>query len=291
MERFIALFSSGVADGAIDAIAALGFLVIFKASGVVNFAQGDLITLAAYVAVWFQTDHKVPWYWTYPIVIVIMALVGMMLERIAVAPLRKRPVFVVVIATLGAALAIRSGILQWQGSDPVSLSSPLTGKLLHVGGAVISYQRVAIVVVTVLVIGLMLWMFSRTSLGRELRAVASDPEMARVYGIRTNRLSLVAWAISGMLAGVAAILIGPLGAIDSTLGFNVMLTGFAAAVLGGFGNLKGVAVAGLLLGLVHQLLGGYLLQNYKDVYPFVLLVLVIAVRPEGLFASDDRARV
>lgn len=291
MDRFIALVASGVAGGAIAALAAIGFLVIFKATGVVNFAQGDLITLAAYIAAWAGTEHGWAWYWTYPFVLVCMTVIGIVLERVAVAPLRRRPLFVVVIATLGAALVIRSLIAIWQGTDAKAVRSPLSGKVWRIAGANIAYQRVAIVIVAAVVIGLLLLMFARTAVGRDLRAVANDPETARLYGVRTNRLSTLAWGLSGLLAGIAAVLVGPLGAIDTSIGFNLMLTGFAASVLGGFGNLKGVAVAAILIGLVQQVLGGYVLSNYKETFPFILLIAVIAMRPQGLFNDDHGARV
>jgi branched-chain amino acid transport system permease protein len=289
--RFIALLASGAAQGAIVALAALGFLLIYKATGVVNFAQGDLITLGAYLAVWASGDLGLSWLPAYALAISGMFVIGVLLERVAYAPLRGRSVHVVVIATLGAALVMRTAIGIWQGTRPKYLPSPVSAKVWHVGGAAIAYQRVVIVVVTLLVVAAVLWVFQRTAVGRQLRAVAADRETARLYGVRVNRLSMAAFGTSAALAGLAGVLIGPLGSVDQNLGFAVMLGGFAAAILGGFGNLIGVVVGGLLLGIVEQVVGGYWVRTYKSALPFVLMILVIAVRPQGLLTRGAGERL
>jgi branched-chain amino acid transport system permease protein len=288
---FVALLASGMAQGAIVALAALGFLLIYKATGVVNFAQGDLITLGAYLAVWGTGELGLGWLPAYALAIGCMFVIGVVLERVAYAPLRGRSLHVVVIATLGAALVIRTAIGIWQGTQPKYLPSPVAGKVWRVAGAAIAYQRVVIVVATLVVVAAVLWVFQRTSVGRQLRAVAADRETARLYGVRVNRLSMVAFGTSAALAGLAGVLIGPLGSVDQNLGFAVMLGGFAAAILGGFGNLLGVVVGGLMLGIVEQVVGGYWARTYKSALPFVLMILVIAVRPQGLLTRGAGERL
>lgn len=291
MAKFVALLASGVAQGAIVALAALGFLLIYKATGVVNFAQGDLITLGAYLAIWAATDLDAPTVLAYAIALALMFAVGVVLERVAYAPLRGRSVHVVVIATLGAAIVLRTALGLWQGTAPKYLDSPARGKVWRVAGAAVAYQRVLIVAVTAIVAVLMIWLFNRTQFGRQVRAVATDTMTARLCGIPVRRLSMLAWGLSALLAGIAGILIGPLGSVDLTLGFGAMLGGFAAAILGGFGRLSGVLAGGLLIGLAEQLVGGYWGQEFKAAYPFVLMIVVIAIRPEGLFTPEAHERL
>lgn len=291
MEQFIALTGSGVAMGCILALAALGFLVLHKATGVVNFAQGDLVTLGAYFGVWAITDLHLDTIPGYAVAIVCMFFVGVLFERVAYAPLRRRPPVVMLLATLGAGLVIRSFIALWQGTLPVNLPSPVGDEVVHIGGAAIAQQRILIVVVTVVVVGGLLMVFSRTQFGRQLRAVASDRDTARLQGVRVNGLSSLAFGISAALSGLAGILIAPLAPVDPNFGFGVMLSAFAAAILGGFGSLVGVVLAGLAIGLVNQTLGGYVFPEFKDAYPYVLMLLVIAFRPEGLFVNRERARL
>jgi branched-chain amino acid transport system permease protein len=282
MDKFIALTASGVAYGAVLAVVALGFLVLYKATGVVNFAHGDLITLSAYLGVWAISTLGLPTVVGYLLAIAAMGVVGVLIERVAYAPLRNRPPTVVVIATLAAAIVIRGVIAVWQGSEPKSLATPVGSRVLHIGGAAIAYQRILIVVVCALAVVLLLYVFQRTPFGRQVRALAADPEMARLTGIRTRTVAMGAFALSSMLAALAGILVAPLGAVDLNFGFGLMVTAFAAAVLGGFGSLGGVVIGALVIGLIQQLVGGYLLPDYAATFPAIVLFVVIAVRPEGL---------
>jgi branched-chain amino acid transport system permease protein len=291
MATFIALLASGIALGAIFALGALGFLVLYKATGVISFAHGDLITLSAYLAIWATVDLGLPTVLGYLIAIVALFVIGVLLERIAYAPLRGKSVHVVVISTLGVALVIRAVIGIWQGTLPRSLASPVGQRVWKVAGANISYQRILIVAVTAIAVVALLLLFNRTSIGRQVRALAADSDTAKLQGIRTVRMSMLAWGLSAAVAGLAGVLVGPLAAVDLNLGFGIMLNSFAAAILGGFGSLEGVVVAGLVLGVVNQTFGGYYLRDYKDAYPFVVMILVIAFRPQGLFSRPTSARL
>lgn len=325
---FVALAGAGLAQGSIVALAAIGFLVIEKATGIANFAQGDLITLGAFLGVW-ATDQfglapnalGLSLGVGYLLTLAIMFVVGVAIERVACAPLRGRSIHVVVIATLGVALIIRTVLALWQGGMPRSLQtwfSP-TGSLANFGffqdgvlridigflgvhDAVISAQRVVIIVVTAITVVATMLLFSKTHFGRQVRAIAADPETARLYGVKATRLSMLSFGFASLLAGLAGLMIGPLGSFDLTLGFSFMLLGFAAAVLGGFGSLGGVALGGLLIGLTEQLLGGQLLPmlveklggdpanvlKYRSVLPYVLMLVVIAIKPQGLFGKTER---
>jgi branched-chain amino acid transport system permease protein len=142
----------------------------------------------------------------------------------------------------------------------------------------------------VVVVAIML-LFSRTQFGRQLRATAADRDTARLCGVPVNVLSMVAFGLSAALAGLAGVLLAPLGSVDINFGFNIMLLGFAAAVLGGFGSIGGVVAGGVAIGVVEQVLGGYVLRDYSDAFPFVLMLLVIALRPEGLFSRGVTRRL
>jgi branched-chain amino acid transport system permease protein len=291
MSEFIALLASGIAFGAIMALVATGFLVLYKATGVVNFAHGSLVSLGAYFAVWAITSLGVPTVLGYVVALALMFLVGVVLERLAYAPLRGRSHLVIVIATLAASVVIEAAISLWQGSTPELLKTPVGGATWHVAGADIAGQRILIVIVAAAAIAVLLLVFHRTAFGRQVRALAADPETAQLLGVRVRRVSVLAFGISSLLAGLAGILIAPLTAVDLTFGFNLMLTAFAAATLGGFGSLGGVIVGGLVIGLVQQLLGGYVFQNYADTLPFIFMFLIIAIRPHGLFATLGGTRL
>jgi len=322
---FVALLGAGLAKGAIVSLAAIGFIMIMKATGIANFAQGDLITIGGFLALW-ATSKTLPAHdglglslgLGYLLVLVIMFVLGVVIERVAYAPLSKRAhdVHVVVIATLGVAIILRTLMAVWQGTEPRFLRSwfntgeDLDGFLVFSNGvlrinigflgiddAVISAQRVVIMVVTAVVVLLIMGLFAKTSFGRQVRAIAADRETARLYGVKASRMSMLSFGISALLAGLAGIMIGPLGSFDLSLGFSYMLLGFAAAVLGGFGSIGGTVLGAIMIGLTEELFGGQMLPllveklggdpadalRYRSVLPFVLMLVVIAIRPQGLF--------
>jgi len=312
VSNFTALLASGLAEGAIAALAAVGFLLTYKATGVVNFAQGSLITFSAYIAIWATQGGGIFGWGAlglipgYIVTIAIMFAVGVILERLAYAPLRGRSVHVVVIATLGASIVLIAFIGLWQGTTPRYLGSPVSptelgieGSLIHIFGANIEWQRGVIVIVTAIVVIALIVLFQKTQFGRQLRATAADRNTARLCGVPVNMLSMLEFGMSAALAGVAGVLFAPLGAVDLNFGFTVMLLGFAAAVLGGFGSIGGVVAGGIAIGLTEQLFGGWFLTdvvgtdltNYKHIFPFVLMILVIALRPQGLFGRAQARRL
>jgi branched-chain amino acid transport system permease protein len=282
VDRFIALLLSGVAYGAILALVALGFIVLYRATGVVNFAHGDLVTLGTYLAIWSIDTLDLPTVVGYLFAIVAMFGVGVVIERVAYAPLRARPPLVVVIATLAAAVVIEGVLAVWQGSAPKLLASPVGDRVVSIDGADVAVQRLLIIAVAAVVIGGLILVFARTSIGRQLRAIATDPETAQLYGVRTRLMSVLAFGTSAALATLAGVLVAPLSAANLTFGFDLMVSAFAAAVLGGFGSFGGVALGALAVGLIQQLLGGYVLTGYSETLPFVVMFLVIAIRPQGL---------
>ena len=291
MDKFIALFASGITIGAIMAIVALGFLVLYKATGIVNFAHGELVTLGSYFGLWAISTIGLPIIPGYLLALVLMFGGGVVLERVAYVPLRKRPVLIVVIATLAASIVIGGLLALWQGNTPQTLASPVGTGSFTVDGAHISYQQVLVVAVCAVIVVALLYVFQRTTFGRQVRALASDREMAELVGVRSRAISIFAFGISAVLAGIAGLLIAPLTAVDLTFGFTAMITVFTAAVIGGFGSLPGVVLGGLFIGLLQQVVGGYLVPNYSETLPFIALFIVIAVRPQGLTRAVGRARL
>jgi branched-chain amino acid transport system permease protein len=286
VDRFIALLASGLSLGAVIGLVAVGLLVVQKASGVTNFAHGDLVTLGTYLAIWSIGRLSLPVAIAYLLALVAMFGVGVAIERVAYAPLRTRSPMTIVIATLAASVTIEGLIAVWQGSDPKPLPSIVDNGSVRVLGANVSHQQLLIIGVSAVAIGAVLLAFQRTSFGRQLRAMSSDPETARLFGLRTRRLTMAAFGLSGTLACLAGILVAPQSAADNTFGFRLMVLAFAAAVLGGFGSLGGVVVGALIIGLVQQLVGGYVLTDYASALPFVVMFAVIAVRPAGLFSTQ-----
>lgn len=294
MEKFVGLFAAGIREGSIAAFIALGIVLLHKATGVVNFAQGDLLTLGAYLAIFFHIDHGMPVVVGYVLTLVLAFGAGVFIERVGYAPLRKHPPLAVIISTFALALGLQSLIIIWFTADPKSLPSPVgrtASDVVRIGGAPVSYQTFLIVgILAVTFIGLVLLM-NKTALGRQVRALAIDRETALLQGVRVSRLSMLMFGLSAMLAALGGILFAPTtGGVSPTMGFTLLLSSFAAVVLGGFDNIEGTVIASFGVAIAEQLLTGYLDPNYKEAYPFIILLGALMIKPEGIFRGATSVR-
>ncbi|WP_395104171.1 branched-chain amino acid ABC transporter permease [Actinomadura sp. SCN-SB] len=291
MDRFIALVFSGLALGAIYTLVSLGILIIYKATGIVSVAQFGLVALAGYVCFWSVSDVGLPLVLSYLLAVAALAVAGLALERVAYAPLRKRSPDVVLLSTLAGGFAIQGLILLWYGPDARRLPSPFGYGSTEVFGAVISHHALFSVVTTGVAVAALALLFGRTQFGRQVRALAADRNAALLQGIAVNRLSMITFALASAMAGLAGVLLAPFSALTPDIGFTPMLFAFGAAIIGGFGRLSGVVAGALTLGLVEQLGGGYISGNMRAAFPFIAILLVIALRPEGLLGGATRARL
>lgn len=290
MAKLTALLAAGIAQGAIAALIALGLVLLHRTTGVINFAQGALLTLGAYVAVWLIVDHDLPTVLAYALAVGVVFGVGALMERLGYAPLRRQPILNVIIATFALALGLRALIVVWQGSEPQALPSPFSGKVWRVAGAAIPYQSILIVVVTMVVFGGLLVLLQGTSLGRQLRALASDRETALLQGIRASRLSVFMFGLAAALAGLAGVLIAPLLTVYPQLGFHLLLASFAALVLGGFDRIGATVGAAFLVTIAQQMAAGYISPDYVAAYPYIILLVALVLRPRGLFGDTPGVR-
>ena len=291
MADLVGLLLSGISLAGVLALVALGLVLLYKATNVVSFAHGDLMTAGAYVAFWLSTSGSLPIVPAYLVTLIALFAVGVAMERLAYAPLRNASPIAVVLGTLGIALAIRSAIGIWQGTTPKTLESPIGNGTVTILGARVADQRLLVIGVAAVVIVALILVFNRTQFGRQLRAMAADSEAAQLLGVRVNGMATIAFGLSAALAALAGVLVAPLGALDLNLGFSIMITAFAAAVLAGFGSLGGIVITAVACGLVQQVLGNYVLQDYSDVLPFALMLIVLVIRPQGLFTALQGSRV
>jgi branched-chain amino acid transport system permease protein len=289
VERFVSLLANGIANGSIYALVALGIVLLQKATGIINFAQGDLLTLGAFVGFWLLVEEGLPQPVVFGLVIVLLFAAGVALERVGYAPLRGRSPLVIVISTFALGLGIRALLVLWQGTTPRDLPAPFGGTF-SLFGAKIPQQSLLIVGVLALVGVAVYLLFQKTAVGRQVRALAVDRETALLMGIKVRRLSPLTFGVSAALAGLAGVLVAPILSVSPGLGFGLLLNAFAAVVLGGSERLAGVAFAAMFVAVVQALAAGYVSPNLVDAYPFLILILVLAVRPQGLVRSVTGVR-
>ncbi|GAC1319945.1 MAG: branched-chain amino acid ABC transporter permease [Chloroflexota bacterium] len=284
------LLAQGLAFGSIYALVALGFVLIYQAVGVVNFAQGEMVMVPAFLSVTALAVLRLPFIIGYGLTLAATAAFGWLFERIAYHPLRGRPFLPVVISTIGASILLQNGAQVIYGATPYDLPKLFPpGQVLSIGEVRVQPQYLLILLVTIVLLGFQYWLFERTLLGKKLMATAQDKEAARLMGIRTDRMVVITFVYSAILGGIAALLLGPIFQVSKTIGGAIALKAFSASVVGGFGSIPGAIVGGLLLGIVESF-GAFYLRDFipsaaKDAFAFIILVAVLLVRPEGLFGE------
>jgi branched-chain amino acid transport system permease protein len=290
MTRFVDILANGLADGCIYALIALGLVMLQMTIGVINFAQGDLMTLGCGLGFVLLVREGLGQVQTFVLVVVALFLAGIVLERVGYFPLRNRPPITIMISTFALGLGIQAVMSLWLGTTPLSVPSPFGTNVLHVLGGAIAEQDVYAIVITAIVFVALFAMLHFTPVGRQVRALAADREAALLQGIRVRSLSAIMFGVSAALAGLAGLLVGPLLTYTPTLGFGLLLNTFAAVVLGGMDRLGGVAVAALGVAVAAALASGYISANYSSAYPYIILLLALILRPQGVIRSVSGAR-
>ncbi len=278
---------SGIGIGSIYALIALGFNVVFKSTGALNFAQGEWVMLGGMITAPGVTAHLSVLVAAI-IAGVAVAAIGALSERAVVAPLRRPTPDLVTLISIGLALCTKSAAMLLLGKDPAGYPGFSGDAVLHVAGASIPAQTLWIIGITAAFLLLAQLFFERTIPGKAMRAVAADREAASLVGIDVRATTLWAFAIGALVGGLAGIIITPLTFTSYDQGTLLGFKGFCAAMLGGIGSLPGAVVGGLTLGLLETFTTGYLSSDFKDAVAFVALLLVLFLRPDGLLG---RARI
>ena len=281
---------NGVAVGCIYGLVALGFVLIYKATELVNFAQGDLMMLGAFTCYMFVVWYGISYWPAFAFAVGIIALFGAGLDLLILRRVIGQPQFAVVMLTIGLGAIFRSFASMAWGTEIYTLPTPFSARQTMISGVSVSHEYVSIILGTVILCGLLYAFFTRTRLGIAMQAASQNQLAAYYMGIPVKRVFSLIWAISAGVAAIAGVLLAPISLIDINLGF-IGLKAFAAAVLGGFGSIPGALAGGLVIGLIELFSGAYLPQGFKDVAAYVVLLVVLVVRPQGMFGTVGRKRV
>jgi len=286
---FLQLAIAGVSVGAIYALVALAIVLPFKASGVLNFGQGEIVTLGAYAAL-ILTQLALP----YPVVLVGIVLLGavggIVIERVLIRPIVKAPEFTLVIATFAIGLLIKGAISIRFGDSPNTIDGPFGAEPIVAAGLRFNPTALWICACTALVTILVIAFFRYTRLGKAMRAVSVNAEAAMLMGIRVERVYRWSWAISTAIGALAGLLVAPLIGINPEIG-QLILRGLLGAVIGGFTSVPGALVGGVAVGLVETYSGVLVGTTFKNLVPFLLLMVLLVFRPQGLFGAAEVKRV
>jgi branched-chain amino acid transport system permease protein len=283
---------SGTAIGCVYALVALGFVLIYKATEVVNFAQGELMMVGAFLAYTFIAILGLGFWFGALLALLATALLGGALDRVVMRPMVGQPVFAIIMVTIGIGFMFRSLVSMtpgW-GVDTYTIETPFYGKVVSMGDLVLSQDHLAIIVLTMALVAVLFAFFRYTRLGVAMQATSQNQLAAYYMGIPVKNVFSMIWALSAAVAAFAGILLAPIAFVHVNMGY-LGIKAFPAAVLGGFGSIPGAIVGGLIIGIVEALAGFYLPEGFKDVAAYIVLLAVLIVRPQGLFGEIARKKV
>ena len=290
MSAFMQFMMSGVTVGAVYALIALGFIIIYNASDVVNFAQGEFVMLGGMGTV-FAHQAGLPLPLAAAAAICLTALIGVIFNRVAIETARNAPVVSLIIITIGASIFIQGVVQIVLGKRIYRLPSFSGDEPIDVFGAKILPQSLWVMGGGVLIFVALWLFFTRTLTGRAVLATSNNRFAAQLVGINTNAMMTLSFGLSAAIGALAGVLISPITLTSYQVGVPLALKGFAAAMLGGMGNPKGALAGGLLLGLLESFTAGYISSHYKDAVAFIVLIGLLFVRPLGLFGTPTINRV
>ncbi len=290
--QLVQIIVSGVAQGCIYGLIALGFVLIYKATETVNFAQGELMMLGAFCGLALMSFAGFPFWLAVLAAIAAMALFGIALERVVIRPILGQPAFSVVMLTIGIGYVARGLITMVPtiGTETHTFAVPYKDQAWTLGTLVLNVEQMVVIAATALLSALLYAMFRFTRLGIAMQASSQNQLAAYYMGIPVRRLNGLVWGLAAAVAAVAGLLLAPITFVHANMGF-IGLKAFPAAVVGGFGSLPGAIVGGVIIGLVEALSGFYLPEGFKDIAAYVVVLVMLVVRPNGLFGEKLRKKV
>jgi branched-chain amino acid transport system permease protein len=284
--------ASGIVTGCVYALVALSLVIVYKSTDVVNFAGGELVMLGGYLGLLFLLWFEAPYLVMFVMVPVVVFLAGALFDRITLSKVSGRTLakhanlVPLVVATIGLSYLLKGGVRVVPFTEEVRRLPPLfSGPPLFMGDVVLQRQDLAIIVVTTLIMALLWLFFGHTLLGKAMRATSQNARAAALIGIPVISMRMAVWGLASAIAGIAGVLLAPKLLMTPDMGAVVMLA-FAAAIIGGFSSLPGCVVGGIALGVIQNLVGIFISPQAIAVTPFFVIMLVLLVRPEGLFGES-----
>ncbi len=286
------LVISGLANGSVYGLIALGFVLIYKATEAVNFAQGDFMMLGAFITIWLANPQflGIDFWIAVPLAISIMAVLGYLLDLFVIRKMFGQPQIAVVILTIALGFIIRFVVGAIWKHEPQLLETPFAGRELRIGELVLGFEEVAVIVVTLLLTLFLFLFFRKAKLGKAMQAASQNQLAAYYVGIPVKRIQSLVWALAGAVAAVAGVLFASKGAVDPSTGL-LGIKAFAAAVIGGFGSLPGALIGGLIIGLIEPFAAYALPAGYSQIAPYAVMLLVLIFRPAGIFSQMQKKKV
>jgi branched-chain amino acid transport system permease protein len=288
--ELLQLIVGGTAQGCVYGLIALGFVLIYKATEMVNFAQGDLMMLGAFVAMSPIGTMGMNYWLGFLLAALAMAVFGYLLDAVVLRRIIGQPQFAIVILTISMGFLFRAAAGFIWGHEPQSFETPFTNRIINAGGVILPLESISMIAGTILLAALLYLFFTYTKLGNAMQAASQNQLAAYYMGIPVKRINSLIWALSAIVATIAGVLLSPVSLVDPSIGF-LGIKAFAAAIVGGFGSLLGTVLGGLIVGVSETLAGRYLPPGFKEIVAYLIMLAVLLVRPQGLFSTTQRKKV
>ena len=291
---FLQLVIQGLAVGSVYALVALGFVLIYKASSVINFAQGELLMVGAYICLALLTTYQVPFWAGFFLTMGFSVILALLIERLVLRPMIGEPAISIIMITIGLSLVLKSIVAAMWGTQ-IKVFPPIFPETpLRVGEIIVSQVYIFTFLASVVFLVLFALFFKYSRMGIAMRATANSNQVALSMGISVKKVFAISWCVAAVVSAVGGILIGNINGVNSTLA-GVGLKVFPAVILGGLDSIPGAVLGGLIIGILENLSGGYLDHFFgggvKEVAPFVVLVIILMIKPYGLFGTEEIERV
>lgn len=291
MIEFMQQTVNGLVMGSSYVLIALGLTMIFGMLNILNFAHGELLMVGAFAGLGASIGLGAPYIVAIFISMIVVGILGIVLERLAFRPLRNSDSINLLVSSLGVSIILQNLMQLIVGPDPQTLSSPFTEYSFQLGGVILNGHRLFIIIFASILIAILYFVIQRTKIGIAMRACAFDMEAAQLMGIKANTVIVTTFAVGAALAAASGGLLAPIFSVYPTMGVAATMKAFVVVLLGGVGNVTGAIIGGVILGLVETYTAGYISSAYKDVAAFVILILVLLYKPEGLFGKNIQEKV
>jgi branched-chain amino acid transport system permease protein len=285
--QLIQYLITGLTVGSIYAMVAIGFNIIYNVTEIINFAQGEFVMLGGLIMVFLHVAAGLPLLAAFPLTIILVTLTGMLLDRLAISPIRQPSVLTLIIATIAASIIIKGIAMFIWGKDPFDLPAFSGRNPIHFMGAVIQPQYFWVGGFLIIIVILLTFFFEKTIIGKAMSACAENPDAASLVGINVKHMILLSFSLSAAIGAVAGITVTPISLMEYDRGAMLAIKGFGAVVLGGLGSFPGAILGGLILGTIESFGAGLIHSGYKDAFALMVLLAVLFIRPSGLLGSVE----
>ena len=291
-QQLVQQLINGVSLGSIYALIALGYTMVYGIIKLINFAHGDIYMVGAYVAFFATTTLKLSFFPALLLAMIVAAIVGVIIERLAYRPLRYAPRIAILITAIGVSLLLEYGGILLVSPQPRTFPAIFQADVYTFGNIVVNSQQILILAVALSLMVILTYVVHRTKIGKAMRAVSFDTDAARLMGIDVDRVISITFAIGSALAAAAGMLVGVYyNSIDPLMGILPGLKAFVAAVLGGIGIIPGAMLGGIILGIIEALVSGFISSTFRDAAAFAILIIILLFKPSGLLGKNVREKV